>query len=64
MMFMLLQCVPTVIIVYIIIIPLNSYLNIHWILDFKYNITIIIMISDHITSPGMPASRVKFSKDT
>ena len=30
-----LQCVSTVIIVYIIISPLNSYLYIHWILDFK-----------------------------
>ena len=33
---MFLQCVSTVIIVYIIISPLNSYLYIHWILDFKY----------------------------
>ena len=33
--FMFLQCVSTVIIVYIIISPLNSYLYIHWILDFK-----------------------------
>ena len=32
---MFLQCVSTVIIVYIIISPLNSYLYIHWILDFK-----------------------------
>ena len=32
---MSLQCVSTVIIVYIIISPLNSYLYIHWILDFK-----------------------------
>ena len=33
---MFLQCVSTVIIVYIIISPLNSYLYIHWILDYKY----------------------------
>ena len=33
--FMFLHCVSTVIIVYIIISPLNSYLYIHWILDFK-----------------------------
>ena len=33
--FMFLQCVSTVIIVYIIISSLNSYLYIHWILDFK-----------------------------
>ena len=32
---MFLQCVSTVIILYIIISPLNSYLYIHWILDFK-----------------------------
>ena len=32
---MFLQCVSTVIIVYIIISPLNSYPYIHWILDFK-----------------------------
>ena len=32
---MFLQCVSTVIIVYIIISPLNSYFYIHWILDFK-----------------------------
>ena len=35
MIFLFLQCVSTVIIVYIIISPLNSYLYIHWILDFK-----------------------------
>ena len=34
-MFLFLQCVYTVIIVYIIISPLNSYLYIHLILDFK-----------------------------
>ena len=34
--FMFLQCVSTVIIVYIIISPLNSYIYIHWILDYKY----------------------------
>ena len=33
--FLFLQCVSTVIIVHIIISPLNSYLYIHWILDFK-----------------------------
>ena len=33
--FMFLQYVSTVIIVYIIISPLNSYFYIHWILDFK-----------------------------
>ena len=32
-----LQCVSPVIIVYIIISPLNSYLYIHWILDFNLN---------------------------
>ena len=35
MIFLFLQCVSTVIIVYIIISPLNSYFDIHWILDFK-----------------------------
>ena len=35
MIFLFLRCVSTVIIVYIIISPLNSYLYIHWILDFK-----------------------------
>ena len=35
MIFLFLQCVSTVIIGYIIISPLNSYLYIHWILDFK-----------------------------
>ena len=35
MIFLFLPCVSTVIIVYIIISPLNSYLYIHWILDFK-----------------------------
>ena len=35
MIFLFLQCVFTVNIVYIIISPLNSYLYIHWILDFK-----------------------------
>ena len=34
MIFLFLQCVSTVIIVYIIISPLKSYLYIHWILDF------------------------------
>ena len=43
MIFLFLQCVSTVIIVYIIISPLNSYLYIHWILDLKINIIIIIM---------------------
>ena len=33
MIFLFLQCVSTVIIVYIIISPLNSYLYIHWILE-------------------------------
>ena len=32
MIFLFLQCVSTVIIVYIIISPLNSYLYVHWIL--------------------------------
>ena len=32
---MFLQCVSTMIIVYIIISPLDSYLYIHWILDVK-----------------------------
>ena len=40
MIFLFLQCVSTVIIVYINISPLNSYLYIHWILDFKMNIII------------------------
>ena len=35
MIFLFIQCVSTVIIVYIIISPLNSYLYIHWIFDFK-----------------------------
>ena len=37
MIFLFLQCVSTVIIVYIIISLLNSYLYIHWILDFNFN---------------------------
>ena len=41
MIFLFLQCVSTVIIVYIIISPLNLYLYIHWILDLKINIIII-----------------------
>ena len=35
MIFLFLECVSPVIIVYIIISPLNSYFYIHWILDFK-----------------------------
>ena len=35
MIFLFLRCVSTVIIVYIIISPLNSYLYIHWILDLN-----------------------------
>ena len=35
MIFRFLQCVSTVIIVYIFISPLNSYLYIHWILELK-----------------------------
>ena len=44
MIFLFLQCVSTVIIVYIIISPLNSYLYIHWILDFinKYYYYVIL----------------------
>ena len=41
---MFLQCVSTVIIVYIIISPLNSYLYIHWILDFK---SILLLLLSH-----------------
>ena len=37
MIFLFLQCVSTVIIVYIIISPLNSYLYIHWILDLIFS---------------------------
>ena len=33
--YLFLQCVSTMIIVYIIISPLYSYLYIHWIFDFK-----------------------------
>ena len=35
MIFLFLQCVSTVIILYIIISPQNSYLYIHWILDLN-----------------------------
>ena len=35
MIFMFLQCVSTVINVYVIISPLNSYFYIHWILDLN-----------------------------
>ena len=35
MIFLFLRCVSTVIIVYMILSPLNSYLYIHWILDFN-----------------------------
>ena len=45
MIFLFLQCVCTVIIVYIIISPLNSYLYIHWILDFK---SILLLLLDTI----------------
>ena len=45
MIFLFLQCVSTVIIVYIIISPLNSYLYIHWILDLLLNI--ITIVPDH-----------------
>ena len=39
---MFLQCVSTVIIVYIIISPMNSYLYTHWILDFKYILLLLL----------------------
>ena len=42
MIFLFLQCVSPVIIVYIIISPLNSYLYIHWILDFKYILLLLL----------------------
>ena len=35
MIFLFLPCASTVILVYIMISPLNSYLFMHWILDFK-----------------------------
>ena len=41
---MFLQCVSTVIIVYIIISPLNSYLYIHWILDLLLYYIIITRV--------------------
>ena len=44
MLFMFLQCVSTVIIVYIIISPLNSYLYIHWIILLLLSINSIGII--------------------
>ena len=44
MIFLFLQCVSTVIMVYIIISPLNSYLYIHSILDFKYILLLLLLI--------------------
>ena len=44
MIFLFLQCVSPVIIVYIIISLLNSYLYIHWILDFKVILVNIQMV--------------------
>ena len=43
--FLFLRCVSTVIIVYIIISPLNSYLYIHWILDFKKILLLLLSIT-------------------
>ena len=43
MIFLFLQCVSTVIIVYIIISPLNSYLYIHLDIGLKINSIIIII---------------------
>ena len=52
---MFLQCVSTVIIVYIIISPLNSYLYIHWTLDFKLILLFYYYKSNHsITGTGRP----------
>ena len=47
MIFLFLQCVSPVIIVYIIISQLNSYLYIHWILDFKY---ILLLLPPEVRS--------------
>ena len=47
MIFLFLQCVSTVIIVYIIISPLNSYLYIHWILDLKL-ILLLLLLASHV----------------
>ena len=47
MIFLFLPCVYTVIIVHIIISPLNSYLYIHWIVDFK---SILLLLLHQITS--------------
>ena len=49
MIFLFLQCVSTVIIVYSIISPLNSYHYIHWILDL-INIIIIIIYNKTASS--------------
>ena len=43
-LFLFLRCVSTVIIVYIIIFPLNSYLYIDWILDFKSILLCIVVL--------------------
>ena len=45
LIFMFLQCVSTVIIVYVIISPLSSYLYVHWILDFKYILLLLLLLS-------------------
>ena len=43
MIFLFLRCGSTVTIVYIIISPLNSYLYIHWIMDFKYILLLLLI---------------------
>ena len=45
MIFLFLPCASIVSVVYIIINPLNSYLYIHWILDFKSILLLILILS-------------------
>ena len=48
MIFLFLQCGSTVIIVYIIISPLNSYPYIHWILGFKLILLLLFIYFNSI----------------
>ena len=60
--FLFLQWVSTVIIVYIIISPLNSYLYIHWILDLINIIIIKINIIIKLCKNKIPIQQVDNTK--
>ena len=57
MIFLFLQYVSSVIIVYIIISPLNSYLYIHW-MDIRLKINIIIIINVKCYICSVVASKI------